>query len=196
MEEWGLMTPQVASEVPVPIHRDRLPSRRLVLVGGRGIGNQNCHSPGTQEDHFGATASPLRSQVGWARAVRAPLQVDQGRFARSQTTSALSYLFTREPKRARAIRDHLLLHARNAERAIVGGLSRARAHATDHEKSSKKDEFAKNFPSAKTNFQEELSAPNNQGNQELDQRFVVFSCNTKLKQNMDQRAPMYSREAR
>ena len=89
VEEWGLMpppaavhegreVPQVASQVPVPSHRQRIPSRRLVLVGGRG--SQNCQSQ-AQEDLLGETASPLHSQVGWAQAVRAPLQADQGRFA-------------------------------------------------------------------------------------------------------------------
>ena len=49
VEEWGLMlppaalhegreVPQVASQMPVPSHRGRLLSRRLV-VGGRGIGH-------------------------------------------------------------------------------------------------------------------------------------------------------------
>ena len=46
----------MASEVPVPSHRDRLPSRRLVLIGGRGIGSQNFHGAGAQEDQFGASA--------------------------------------------------------------------------------------------------------------------------------------------
>ena len=88
VEEWGLLLPpaavhegcEVASQVPVPSHRPRIPSRRLVLVDGRGIGSQNCQSP-AQEDLLGETASPLHSQVGWAQAVRAPLQADQGRFA-------------------------------------------------------------------------------------------------------------------
>ena len=35
---------EVASQVPVPSHRPRIPSRRLVLVGGRGTGSQNCES--------------------------------------------------------------------------------------------------------------------------------------------------------
>ena len=92
VEEWahasssrvheGREVPQVASEVPVPSH-ERLPSRRLVLVGGTGIGSQNCQSPEAQEDHFGETSSPLHLQVGWAQAVRAPLQAHQGRFAAS-----------------------------------------------------------------------------------------------------------------
>ena len=66
---------EVASQVPVVSHRPRIPSRLLVLVGGRGIGSQNGESP-VQEDLVGETASP-HSQVGWAQAVRAPLQADQ-----------------------------------------------------------------------------------------------------------------------
>ena len=81
----GREVPQVASEVPVPSH-ERLPSRRLVLVGGRGIGSQSCQSPEAQEDHFGETASRLHSQVGWAQAVRVRLQAHQGRFAASACT--------------------------------------------------------------------------------------------------------------
>ena len=65
----GRKVPQVASQVPVPSHRPRIPSRRLVLVGGRGIGSQNCHSP-AQEDLSGLGTSSPRSVAGRSRQVR------------------------------------------------------------------------------------------------------------------------------
>ena len=67
------------SQVPVVNLRERLPTRRLVLVGGR-TRSQNVFSPEAQEEQIGALASLHRSQVGQAQAVRAPVDVDhQGR---------------------------------------------------------------------------------------------------------------------
>ena len=79
--EWGLMPDPVICPVQIPrchTASQRLPSRRLVLVGGGG--SQNCLSPQAEEEQIGSLASPNHSQEGRAQAARAPLDADhQGR---------------------------------------------------------------------------------------------------------------------
>ena len=69
------------SQVPVVNLRERLLTRRLVLVGG-GTRSQNFSSPEVQEEQIGALALPHRSQDCREQGVRAPVDVDhQGRVA-------------------------------------------------------------------------------------------------------------------